>query len=101
MSLIKHPEYQAFPLYHIVTTAGIANYIRENPPMVKAIEHCLARHARKDFGDIDQHDKEQNEYAIVNRLRVLSSYQLNDMTKIWIITDQYEHATTILLPEEY
>ena len=101
MLLIKHPEYQAFPLWRLAITAGITSYIEENPPMAKAIEHCLARHARKDFGDIDQHDKEQNEYAIVKGLRVLSSYQLNETVKIWIITNQYEHATTILLPEEY
>jgi hypothetical protein len=33
--------------------------------------------------------------------RVLSTYELRDGTRIWIITEADRGATTILLPEEY
>jgi hypothetical protein len=61
----------------------------------------LARHANGDNGDIDEHDRKANEYALEHGLRVLSAYRLHTGEAIWIITEADRSSTTILLPSEY
>jgi hypothetical protein len=60
----------------------------------------LARHANGDWGDLDDHDRKANEYAMEHDLKVLSAYSLSSGEKIWIITEADRSATTILLPSE-
>ena len=78
------------------------------PGAIKAFERTgedpdtyLARHASGDWGDINEQDKQENEFSLKHNLRLLSAYHLADGTKIWIITEADRSATTILLPEEY
>lgn len=61
----------------------------------------LARHANGDWGDIDEYDGKENEFALEHGLRVLSAYRLSSGEKIWIITEADRNSTTILLPSEY
>lgn len=61
----------------------------------------LSRHAKGDWGEVSEGDKQANAEAIDNCDRILSAYTLKDGSKIWIITDADRSATTILLPEEY
>ena len=61
----------------------------------------LQRHAAGDWGEVDAHDKAENEYSLQQGFRLLSAYRLADGTKIWIITEADRSATTLLLPEEY
>lgn len=61
----------------------------------------LARHANGDWGDVDEHDRKANEYALEQGLRVLSAYTLTSGELIWIITEADRGSTTILLPSEY
>lgn len=61
----------------------------------------LARHANGDWGDIDEYDSQENQFALVHGLRVLSAYRLLSGEKIWIITEADRSSTTILLPSEY
>jgi hypothetical protein len=60
----------------------------------------LARHATGDWGELCAFDRQQNELALHEGYRVLSSYQLGE-GRIWIITEADRSVTTILLPEEY
>ena len=60
----------------------------------------LMRHARGDFGDLDDEDRQINEDAVREGFRVLSSYEL-ESGKVWVITEYDRSATTILLPSEY
>lgn len=60
----------------------------------------LQRHHTGDWGDLDASDKETNQQALTNGLRILSSYQCGD-EKIWIITEGDRSATTILTPSDY
>jgi len=39
--------------------------------------------------------------SLKHGFRLLSSYQLTDTEKIWIITEADRSVTTLLLPEEY
>lgn len=61
----------------------------------------LQRHVMGDWGDVDEHDRQENELSLQNGWRILSAYTLSNGTKIWIITEADRSATTFLLPEEY
>ena len=61
----------------------------------------LVRHLKGDWGELDDHDRQENEFSLQNGLRLLSAYTLSDGTTIWVITEADRSATTFLLPEEY
>ena len=61
----------------------------------------LVRHISGDWGNVDEHDRRENEFSLAHGFRVLSAYTLNSGIKIWIITEADRSATTVLLPEEY
>ena len=60
----------------------------------------LSRHCSGDWGELDAHDRKENERSLKHGWRVLSSYPVGER-KIWIITEADRSVTTILLPEEY
>jgi hypothetical protein len=60
----------------------------------------LARHATGNWGELCKHDRRQNERALREGARVLSSYPVGE-ERVWIITEADRSVTTILLPEEY
>ena len=61
----------------------------------------LERHIHGDWGDLDEHDCQENERALQEGDRLLSAYSLSDGTRLWIITEADRSATTLLLPAEY
>ena len=78
------------------------------PGALKALQEAkmtgyelLARHVTGDWGDLAEEDKDENELALVERLRILSAYILPTEIKVWVITEADRSATTILLPGEY
>ena len=82
----------------IVSTSGALHAMKEagdNPASL------LLRHVSGDWGELDAHDIQENEFALEHGLRLLSAYRLSDGTKIWVITESDRSATTFLLPEEY
>jgi hypothetical protein len=85
------------PLGRVVATPGALKLLME------AKEHpfdYLTRHASGDWGDLCAFDLRQNEIALREGLRILSSYDVLAGT-VWIITEADRSVTTILLPEEY
>ena len=85
------------PLGKVVATPGALKLLFE------AREHpfdYLARHATGDWGDLCAFDRRQNEIALREGYRVLSSYETT-AGRVWIITEADRSVTTILLPEEY
>ena len=87
-----------FPLGHIVSTPGALSAMqetRDNP------QTYLRRHITGDWDNLDEHDREENEFSVNRDLRIFSAYHLSDGTKIWIITEADRSATTFLLPSEY
>jgi len=85
------------PLGKVVATPGALNLLSEAGE--DAFDY-LARHAAGDWGDLCTFDRHQNERALRNGARVLSSYPVGE-ERIWIITEADRSVTTILLPEEY
>ncbi len=60
----------------------------------------IARHAAGDWGNLCAFDRRQNEIALRDGYRVLSSYPVG-MEHVWIITEADRSVTTMLLPKEY
>ena len=85
-----------FRLGNIYATPGVLTAI-PNDEVIAA----LARHQSGDWGDVDAEDKQENEYSLGRRLRLLSAYRSQTGAKFWIITEADRSATTVLLPSEY
>jgi hypothetical protein len=85
------------PLGRIVATPGALKLLSEEGghPF-----DYLARHATGDWGELCAFDRCQNEIALRDGYRVLSSYKV-PAGRVWIITEADRSVTTILLPEEY
>jgi hypothetical protein len=60
----------------------------------------LARHATGDWGELCAFDRRQNEIALRDGYRILSSYEIST-GRVWIVTEADRSITTILLPKEY
>ena len=61
----------------------------------------LQRHQAGDWGDVDEHDRHENELFLKNGFRLLSVYQAANGVKFWIITEADRSVTTILMPGDY
>ena len=87
-----------FELGRIVATPGALQALEaagEQPA------EFIDRHASGDWGELDDEDKQENEFSVINGFRILSSYTTSGGDKLWIITEADRSATTFLLPEEY
>ena len=87
-----------FELGRIVATPGALEAFRASGDDLLAY---LIRHVAGDWGDVDEHDRHENELSLQNGWRLLSAYTLSNGTKIWVITEADRSATTLLVPDEY
>jgi hypothetical protein len=65
------------------------------------ILNALNRHVAGDWGDLDPHDRLENELSLQNGLRLLSAYHTAAGIKFWIITEASRAVTTVLMPKDY
>jgi hypothetical protein len=87
-----------FPLGRIVATPGALGALAEagqSPGMF------LKRHVTGDWGELDEHDRAENEFSVSRGFRLLSAYTLTTGVRLWLITEADRSSTTILLPSEY
>jgi hypothetical protein len=91
-------EQRRFRLGRTLITPGAEDALEKvgKNPLVFIVRHVLG-----DWGDVDEHDRLENEFSVRNGLRILSAYQVTDDLKVWVITESDRSVTTILLPEEY
>ena len=87
-----------FALGKIVATPGALAAIEASGDDPLAL---LSRHVSGDWGDLDEHDRHENELGLREGFRLLSAYTLRTGAKIWIITEADRSVTTFLLPDEY
>ncbi|NBV21813.1 MAG: hypothetical protein EBS05_07815 [Proteobacteria bacterium] len=85
-----------FPLGRLVATPNALEHI-PNPDIMAALQ----RHLTGDWGDVDEHDREENELSLKEGFRRLSVYRSVKGVRFWIITEADRSATTVLLPEDY
>ena len=90
-----------FPLGQMVMTRGVAERCKVNDGFNAFVFFSIGRHARGDWGDLDEHDRKENEFALGKRLRLLSAYEKEGLPKIWVITEADRSVSTVLFPSEY
>jgi hypothetical protein len=64
------------------------------------IAELLDRHARGDWGDLDAHDRRENERGVREGFRIFSGYD-TPLGRAWVITEADRSSTCILRPEDY
>ena len=88
----------AFELGQIVATPGALAALKKAGQQPGEF---LTRHINRDWGDLDEDDRKENEYSLDQGFRLLSAYRTHAGDKLWIITESDRSVTTLLLPEEY
>jgi hypothetical protein len=88
----------AFELGQIVATPGALAALKKAGQQPGEF---LTRHVNRDWGDLDEDDRKENEYSLEHGFRLLSAYKTNAGDRVWIITEADRSVTTLLLPEEY
>jgi hypothetical protein len=61
----------------------------------------ITRQVSGDWGDLNAHDRAENEFSLQHGLRLLSAYHTSAGEKLWVITEADRSSTCILLPVEY
>ncbi len=92
------PTISLFPAGHFVATRGALALLEQ---VDKSPLEFLSRHLRGDWGDLCQEDRTENVLSLKYGFRLLSSYQVTDTEKVWIVTEADRSVTTLLLPAEY
>ena len=88
----------AFELGQIVATPGALAALEKAGQQPGEF---LTRHVHREWGDLDEDDRKENEYSLEHGFRLLSAYKTNAGDRLWIITEADRSVTTLLLPEEY
>ena len=65
------------------------------------IERALRLHVQGDWGLVCPDDRQSNEEALAEGLRLFSVYEDKSSTRFWIITEADRSLTTVLLPDDY
>jgi hypothetical protein len=87
-----------FTLGQVVATPGALKAIEASGD---SLSSYLTRHQSRDWGEVDAHDRKENEISLEQGFRLMSVYSLSTGVKIWVITEADRSSTCILLPEEY
>ena len=85
-----------FTLGRICATRGAYDLL---PP--EDVMAALGRHLLGDWGEVGPEDWKQNDEALEDGSRLLSSYDDRNGVRFWIITECDRSLTTVLLPKEY
>jgi len=88
-----------FELGMQVVTAGIHSAMKM-PMFAYEVGLCMKRYCNKDWGVMDEEDKETNNQALIDGNRIMAAYE-TCKGKIWIITEADRSVTTVLFPDEY
>ncbi len=87
-----------FALGQVVATPGALELLSRYG---KAPSEYLDRHLSGDWGDLDAHDKRENERALRTGARIFSAYAVSPLNTLWVITEADRSSTCLLLPEDY
>ena len=94
----QNTKQHAFELGQIVATPGALAALKRAGQQPGEF---LTRHVNREWGDLDDEDRKENEYSLEHGFRLLSAYKTNAGDRLWIITEADRSVTTLLLPEEY
>ncbi|MFD2112120.1 hypothetical protein [Thiorhodococcus fuscus] len=89
------------PLFPIGKVVSTPNACRVLEAYGIAVLTLLLRHVHGDWGDLGPSDARANQEALHGGARLLSSYQIAEGVRVWIITEADRSTTTVLMPEDY
>lgn len=92
------PPFPLVPIKRLVATPGALQAVSDCQPFLADI---VARHARGDWGEVDENDRRANDQALQTGERLLSAYTTPTGIRLWVITEADRSSTCVLLPEEY
>jgi hypothetical protein len=101
-----------FSLGQIVATPGALQLLQETGFSAAAL---ISRHMHADWGDVQDEDRTENDFAVTRRLRIVSCYRLVDAERlaatpkdkrsllpaVLVITEADRSVTTVLCRDEY
>ena len=64
------------------------------------IQLALSRHANGEWGNVSKRDAKENERALREGVRVMSTYRSNGGVKFWVVTKSDRSETAVFLPHE-
>jgi hypothetical protein len=85
-----------FRLGRIVSTSNALSQLTHEDILT-----AIQRHQAGDWGDVDQHDQQANNQALIEGTRLLSVFYSQRGIRFWIITEADRSVTTVLMPEDY
>ena len=85
-----------FKLGELVATPALMESVHPEDAL-----QCLARHAAADWGDVCEEDRQANESALAEGLRLFSVYHDRAGVKFWIITEADRSSTCLILLSDY
>ena len=96
MTNIYSVPQRKFSLGRIVLAESVSQIL-----LLHDIATALLRHAKGDWGDVCPEDRNANESALLDGLRLFSVYHDRKGVKFWIITQADRNTTTVFLPADY
>jgi len=94
----QNSKQAAFKLGQIVATPGALAALKKARQQAGEF---LVRRVNREWGDLPDEDRKENEYSLEHGFRLLGTYRTNAGDRLWIITEADRSLTTLLLPEEY
>ena len=94
--MASEPTPAKFPLGQLVATPNALASLHPEDVTV-----AVRRHAAGDWGDLDEHDRLENERSLAEGFRLFSVYRDRHGTKFYVITEWDRSVTTVLLPDDY
>src|ERR1700720_2072445 len=82
----------AFELGQIVATPGALAALKKAGQQPGEF---LTRHVNREWGDLSDEDRKENEYSLEHGFRLLSAYRTHTGDKLWIITESDRSVTTL------
>lgn len=98
---MHHPDFYDIPVPRFLLGRTVITRNAQSRLPDEEVQAALHRHHHGDWGDLDEHDLQVNEQALLDGDRLHSSYRTKAGIKFWIITEADRSVTTILLPEDY
>jgi hypothetical protein len=86
----------SFALGRVVATAAASATL--NAADIRA---GIDRHHAGDWGELDEHDRHENDLALTKGYRLFSVYRDRTGHKFYVITEADRSVTTVLLPGDY
>ena len=97
MKITQHTQ-PLFSLGQIVATPAALEALAAAGQSADAF---IRRHLCGDWGELGADDTAENQLALSEGFRLVSSYAVSATLKMWIITEADRSSTCILLPSDY